>query len=91
MSTKQAVRRWVWTGAITAVTIVGAIYGAGLRSQQQFTQETKRVLEASPEEKIAQLETVRSDLVRRRNDLQRKINNFSAQRLEREQASNKPR
>ena len=34
----QAVRRWILTGAITAITVTGAIYGAGLKSKQEFKQ-----------------------------------------------------
>jgi hypothetical protein len=31
MATQQQIRRVVWTGAITAVTVAGAWYGAGLK------------------------------------------------------------
>lgn len=36
MATPQAIRRWVLTGAVTAVTVFGTLYGAGLRSDQQL-------------------------------------------------------
>ena len=38
MATHQTVRRWIITGAVTAVTVVGTIYGAQLRGQQQAQQ-----------------------------------------------------
>jgi hypothetical protein len=31
MATTQAVRRWIITGAVTAITITGTIYGASLK------------------------------------------------------------
>jgi len=30
MTTQQAVRRWIMTGAVTAITVTGSLYGAGL-------------------------------------------------------------
>jgi hypothetical protein len=32
---QQKVRRIVWTGAIASVTVVGTIYGAGLKTQKE--------------------------------------------------------
>lgn len=29
-------KRFIWTGAFAAVTVVGSIYGAGLKTQQEF-------------------------------------------------------
>lgn len=33
-STQQAVRRWILTGAVAAITVTGTIYGAGLKESQ---------------------------------------------------------
>ncbi|KAF2268176.1 hypothetical protein CC78DRAFT_15726 [Lojkania enalia] len=85
MVTLQGVRRWVMTAAITSITVSGAIYGAVLRSKQQFNQERKRLREASPEDMIAQLEAVRADLVMKKNELERKIADFQAKRIGKEQ------
>jgi hypothetical protein len=30
----QAVRRWIMTGSVTAITAAGTIYGAGLKTDQ---------------------------------------------------------
>lgn len=30
------IKRVIWTGAFAAVTFVGAIYGAGLKTQQEY-------------------------------------------------------
>jgi hypothetical protein len=34
-TTTQAVRRWIMTGSVAAVTIAGTIYGAGLKEDQE--------------------------------------------------------
>ncbi|KAF2272894.1 uncharacterized protein EI97DRAFT_384696 [Westerdykella ornata] len=84
MVSPQAVRRWVITGAVTAITVTGSIYGATLRSDQQAHEVKKRVLQATPEERIAQLEVARSELVSRKNELERKLKEVSARRLAKE-------
>ena len=38
MATQQAVRRWIMTGAVAAITITGTIYGAGLKGEQEVKQ-----------------------------------------------------
>ncbi|KAI0838064.1 hypothetical protein F5Y06DRAFT_297059 [Hypoxylon sp. FL0890] len=68
-----SLKRIIWTGAFAAVTIVGAIYGAGLKTQQEFKQEKKKIIEASPEERIRDLEERRAMLVRERAPLERKL------------------
>ncbi|KAF2257220.1 hypothetical protein BU26DRAFT_558619 [Trematosphaeria pertusa] len=104
------------TGAITAVTVMGTMYGAGLKSRQEYKQlstlvvwfrlppllldgssigksnanaldiqERRRMLEATPEEMISQLEVARSELVSKKIELERKIATISARRQEKEQ------
>ncbi|KAF2203859.1 hypothetical protein GQ43DRAFT_365913 [Delitschia confertaspora ATCC 74209] len=85
MVTTQTVRRWILTGSITAITVTGAIYGAQLKTRQELRQEKKKILEAGPEEQIAQLEGARSELITKKNELERKIATVSARRIAREQ------
>jgi len=98
-------KRVIYTGAFAAVTIVGAIYGAGLKTQEEFKavrrllpslrkwpkekltdsltfppsgpddveQEKTKIIEATPEQRIAQLEARRSALVSQRIPIQRKL------------------
>ncbi|KAI0447170.1 hypothetical protein F4803DRAFT_546386 [Xylaria telfairii] len=66
-------KRMIWTGAFAAVTIVGTIYGAGLKTQQEYHAERKEVLEAPIEERIQTLETRRAHLVNQRRPLERKL------------------
>src|SRR5271170_6494169 len=100
---QQKIRRIVWTGAITAVTVTGAWYGASLKTRREIEQVcyitlsalpflflplfplsllfptlaaslqhrlththpqvVQKIHEATPEEKIAQLEEIRATLV----------------------------
>ncbi|KAJ9635501.1 hypothetical protein H2201_003158 [Coniosporium apollinis] len=80
MSQQQQIRRLVMTGAVAAVTVTGAWYGAGLKTRQEFKQEKKVVLEASPQERISQLENARARLVTRRTELEKKISELQARR-----------
>ncbi|KAI1392187.1 uncharacterized protein F4822DRAFT_425398 [Hypoxylon trugodes] len=66
-------RKLVWTGAFAAITIVGAIYGAGLKTQQEFKQEKQQIIESTPEDRIRDLETRRAMLVKQKMPLERKL------------------
>ncbi|KAI8627068.1 hypothetical protein F5Y19DRAFT_187798 [Xylariaceae sp. FL1651] len=67
------VKRMIWTGAFAAVTIVGAIYGAGLKTQQEYKAEKKQILETPPEERILALEARRAALVNQKRPLEQKL------------------
>ncbi|KAI1080493.1 hypothetical protein F5B20DRAFT_589274 [Whalleya microplaca] len=70
---RVSVRTMIWTGAFAAVTAVGAIYGAGLRTQQEYKAEKKQVLEASVEDRIRGLEEARAGLVKQKLPLEKKL------------------
>lgn len=72
----QAVRRWVMTGAVTAITVAGTIYGAGLKTDQEVKKERERFEQAGPEQFISQLQVVRDDLVMKKKEIERKIAGF---------------
>ncbi|KAI1300481.1 hypothetical protein F5Y03DRAFT_229538 [Xylaria venustula] len=65
-------KRLIWTGAFAAVTIVGSIYGAGLKTQQEYHAEKKQILETPIEERISALEAHRARLVTQKRPLERK-------------------
>ncbi|KAI0105769.1 hypothetical protein GGR51DRAFT_571735 [Nemania sp. FL0031] len=66
-------KRMIWTGAFAAVTIVGSIYGAGLKTQQEYHAEKKQILESSVEERIQTLEARRAQLMSQRRPLEQKL------------------
>ena len=74
----QAIRRIIMTGSVAAITATGVWYGAGLKTKQEYKQERRTLLEAPPAERIQQLEAVRGQLVKRKEDLEEKIQELSA-------------
>ncbi|KAF2212442.1 hypothetical protein CERZMDRAFT_17396, partial [Cercospora zeae-maydis SCOH1-5] len=66
-------RIYALTGSVAAITATGAWYGAGLNMRQEYKQEIQKASEATPTEKLAQLETMRAQLQRTKDELQAKI------------------
>ncbi|KAI9828299.1 MAG: hypothetical protein M1832_002727 [Thelocarpon impressellum] len=70
-SRQQQLRRIVLTGSVAAITITGAWYGAGLKTQQEIKQQA--LIETPVSEKLAQLELRKRSLVARKVGLEQKI------------------
>ncbi|KAG7291524.1 hypothetical protein NEMBOFW57_001543 [Staphylotrichum longicolle] len=70
---KKKVKRMIMTGAVAAVVIVGTIYGAGLKTRQEWKAEKKKVQEATVDERVAILELHREDLVRQKGEVEAKL------------------
>ncbi|KAI1457365.1 hypothetical protein F4805DRAFT_457930 [Annulohypoxylon moriforme] len=68
----------VLTAAFAAVAIVGAIYGAGLKTQQEYKKEKRKIVEASAEDRIRDLEGRRATLVAQRRPIERKLDDLRA-------------
>ncbi|KAI9644372.1 hypothetical protein NHQ30_007729 [Ciborinia camelliae] len=76
MATPQSslkIKRIVWTGAIASITVVGTIYGAGLKTQGEHEQQIRKVREATLSERISHLEEQRGILVAKKMGLEKKI------------------
>ncbi|KAI0600714.1 hypothetical protein F4775DRAFT_590273 [Biscogniauxia sp. FL1348] len=71
-------KRMIWTGAFAAVGVVGAVYGAGLKTQQEYQAEKKHIAELSIEDRIRDLEGRRAELVAQRWPIERKIDELRA-------------
>ncbi|ETS84778.1 hypothetical protein PFICI_02803 [Pestalotiopsis fici W106-1] len=71
-------KRIVWTVAFAAVTIVGAIYGAGLKTQQEYKAEKQQIIESTTEDRISDLENRRALLMNSRMPLERKLTALQA-------------
>ncbi|KAF2479646.1 hypothetical protein BDY17DRAFT_327593 [Neohortaea acidophila] len=69
----QTARRYILTASVAAITATGAWYGAGLKTRQEFAQEAATIQQATPEEKIEQLEAVKAKYLARRAEMQDKI------------------
>ncbi|KAL7621200.1 hypothetical protein AAE478_008517 [Parahypoxylon ruwenzoriense] len=70
---RRRVRNIVWTGVFAAITIVGTIYGAGLKTKQDYKAEKKKVMEAPIEDRIRGLEERRAALVSQKAPLESKL------------------
>ncbi|KAL8383571.1 hypothetical protein RB595_010663 [Gaeumannomyces hyphopodioides] len=70
---RTKVKRFIWAGSFAAITIVGTIYGAGLKSQQEYKSEVKNYVHAGVEEQIAILERRRQALVSQKAPLEEKL------------------
>lgn len=66
-------KRMVWTGAFAAVTFVGTIYGAGLKTRLEYKEEKKKLTEAPVDDRIDALETRRGQLLSQRMQIERKL------------------
>ncbi|KLU90530.1 hypothetical protein MAPG_10383 [Magnaporthiopsis poae ATCC 64411] len=70
---RTKVKRFIWAGSFAAITIVGTIYGAGLKSQQEYKSEVEKYVHASVEEQIAILERRKQALVSQKAPLEEKL------------------
>ncbi|KAL2136808.1 hypothetical protein VTI74DRAFT_1022 [Chaetomium olivicolor] len=62
-----------YTGLFAAVIFTGTIYGAGLKTRQEWKAEKQKIQEASVDEKVAILEQRRADLVRHKDEIEGKL------------------
>ncbi|KAK0633734.1 hypothetical protein B0T14DRAFT_391810, partial [Immersiella caudata] len=77
-------KRYTVTGLFAAVIISGALWGASLKMRQESRAETRKVLEASVDEKVAILEQRREYLLKQRGEIQSKIDGLHARMKARE-------
>ncbi|PKS12094.1 hypothetical protein jhhlp_001391 [Lomentospora prolificans] len=84
---QQKVRSAVWATGMAIIIIAGTWWGAGLRTNQDYEKEKKRILEAPVEEKIAVLEAQKKHLYSQQSLLQQKLDTFHAHVKEREEAA----
>ncbi|KAF9737971.1 hypothetical protein PMIN06_011684 [Paraphaeosphaeria minitans] len=76
----QAVRRWILTGSVAAITVTGALYGADLKSSYEKTQTQRRNAAISADDRIAQYQSLIEEWERTKNELERKLENFQAKK-----------
>lgn len=74
----QNVRRLVLTGAVVSVTIAGSLYGAGLKTEQEAIQKTQKRQEATIDERISSLQTIRASLTTKKEMVEKQILDLDA-------------
>ncbi|KAK3298158.1 uncharacterized protein B0H64DRAFT_384274 [Chaetomium fimeti] len=80
----QKTRRIILTLAFAAVTFTGTIYGAGLKTQQEWKAEKKKVQEATVDDKVAMLERQKLDMLRQKTEIEGKLAEIRARMRERD-------
>ncbi|PKY02283.1 hypothetical protein P168DRAFT_320828 [Aspergillus campestris IBT 28561] len=71
-------KRLVLTGAVTAITIAGSLYGAGIKTGQEAGQQVQKKQEASLDERIATLQGIRDNLSSKRLHVQKQLDDLDA-------------
>ncbi|AEO61058.1 hypothetical protein MYCTH_2310866 [Thermothelomyces thermophilus ATCC 42464] len=70
---KLKVKRIIYTIGFAAVIITGTIYGAGLKTQQEWKASKQKLQEATVDEKVAMLEAQKVDLLRQKEEIEGKL------------------
>lgn len=66
-------KRVIWTLAFAAVAAVSTIYGAGLKTQQEYHEEKRQILETPVEDRIRMLEAHKAQLAGQKRPLEKKL------------------
>ncbi|KAL4993363.1 hypothetical protein BDV10DRAFT_27290 [Aspergillus recurvatus] len=85
LNSPHKVKKIVLTGAVTAVTIAGTLYGAGLKTQQEVSQHTQKTREITLDERIASLQSTRQVLVGKKELVEKQMRDLDARIEERKQ------
>ncbi|KAJ5887500.1 hypothetical protein N7495_007541 [Penicillium taxi] len=87
MSSPKNVRYLVLTGAVTAITIAGTLFGAGIKTNKEISKNTLKHQEATFEEQMKALRDMRSNLTARRGMIETQIRDLDARMNEKKQRS----
>ncbi|KAJ5772381.1 hypothetical protein N7520_002910 [Penicillium odoratum] len=87
MPSPQNVRRAVLAAAVTSVTIAGTLYGAGLKTNEEIAENTKKRQEATFDEQMAALQGMRANLTARRGMIETQIRDLDTRIQEKKQRS----
>ncbi|KAM0280135.1 hypothetical protein ACHAQH_004207 [Verticillium albo-atrum] len=85
----RKVRAGVISICFAAVVFTGAIYGAGLKTQQEWTEKRGQFRESPLSDQISVLESQRRSLAEQRDALTRKLAAFEARVRERDAKATK--
>ncbi|KAL2820051.1 hypothetical protein BJX63DRAFT_428376 [Aspergillus granulosus] len=84
-SSPLKIKRLVLTGAVTAITIAGTLYGAGLKTEKEVAQQVQKSREVTIDERIAALRDLRQNLVGKKGLVEKQIHDLDAKLEERKQ------
>ncbi|RDW72568.1 uncharacterized protein DSM5745_07740 [Aspergillus mulundensis] len=78
LNSPQKFKKLVLTGAVTAITIAGTLYGAGLKTQQEVSQHTQKAREVTLDERIASLQNTRQILMGKKELVEKQMQDLDA-------------
>ncbi|KAL2007473.1 hypothetical protein VTN00DRAFT_8911 [Thermoascus crustaceus] len=78
MPSVQTTRRIILTAAVTTTTIAGTLYGAGLKTEQEIKQTSQKRQEATIDDRIESLQTMRNNLLSKKNTVEKQIRDLDA-------------
>ncbi|KAJ6113318.1 hypothetical protein N7523_006635 [Penicillium sp. IBT 18751x] len=87
MPSPQNFRRLVLTAAVTSITIAGSLYGAGLKTKEEIAETQKKRQEATFDEQMTALQSMRSNLTARRGMIETQIRDLEAKMEEKKRRS----
>ncbi|KAJ5092526.1 hypothetical protein NUU61_007396 [Penicillium alfredii] len=78
-------RRLVLTAAVTSITIAGTLYGAGLKTNKEISENSRKHQETTFDEKLAALRGMRSNLTARKGMIESQIRDLDARVQEKQE------
>ncbi|KAF9884457.1 hypothetical protein FE257_001718 [Aspergillus nanangensis] len=85
MASTTKAKRFVLAASVTAITIAGTLYGAGVKTDQEVTQTTQKSHEATIDERIGVLRNTRQNLASKKELVERQIHDLDARIEDRKQ------
>ncbi|OJJ85187.1 uncharacterized protein ASPGLDRAFT_34822 [Aspergillus glaucus CBS 516.65] len=85
MPIPKKTQRMVLAGAVTAITIAGSLYGAGLKTNQEVAQTAQKTREITLDERIADLRQTRQNLMLKRELVEKQIRDLDMRVEDRKQ------
>ncbi|BCS17719.1 uncharacterized protein APUU_10547S [Aspergillus puulaauensis] len=79
------VKRLVLAGAVTATTIAGTLYGAGIKTEREVTQHVQKTREITFDERIESLRNTRQNLAGKKELVEKQMRDLDARIEERKQ------
>ncbi|KAL1979720.1 hypothetical protein VTN96DRAFT_5264 [Rasamsonia emersonii] len=74
----QTVRTFLLTASVITITIGGTLYGAELKSKQEVKQANEKREQATIDEKIESLQTMRANLVAKKATVEKQLQDLEA-------------
>ncbi|OJJ55902.1 hypothetical protein ASPSYDRAFT_157566 [Aspergillus sydowii CBS 593.65] len=84
-SSPHKVKRLVLAGAVTATTIAGTLYGAGIKTEREVAQHVQKAREITLDERIESLRNTRQNLVGKKELVEKQMRDLDAKVEERKQ------